>query len=275
LVNTAAVDFGIVHVGDTVAQKNVSVTNSAPTAGLNDVLKGSISTSGAFSASGNLGTGLAAGVSNAPGSLTVGLNTASAGLFSANAVLALASSNADMADLALTDQTVALKGQVNNYAKADMQKTGGVGSLSRSGTTITLNLGTLLQGSGTVDAMLEVLNNVAGLSDLLKGSFDLTGANDFIFSGFNDFSGLAAGDAYAGLDVSLDTATLGLLTDQITLHGFGYNSSGYSDTQDVFLVLTADVVASGGAVPEPRTLALFGIALLGLVLARRRSSTLH
>ena len=275
LVNTAAVDFGIVHVGDTVAQKNVSVTNSAPTAGLNDVLKGSISTSGAFSASGNLGTGLAAGVSNAPGSLTVGLNTASAGLFSANAVLALASSNADMADLALTDQTVALKGQVNNYAKADMQKTGGVGSLSRSGTTITLNLGTLLQGSGTVDAMLEVLNNVAGLSDLLKGSFDLTGANDFTFSGFNDFSGLAAGDAYAGLDVSLDTATLGLLTDQITLHGIGYNSSGYSDTQDVFLVLTADVVASGGAVPEPRTLALLGIALLGLVLARRRSSTLH
>ena len=272
LVNTAAANFGIVHVGDSVAPQSVSVSNNAPVTTLNDVLKGSISANGPFSAAGSLGTGLAAGASSAPGSLTVGLNTAAAGIFNSNATLSFLSANPDMSDLALASQMLLLSGQVNNYAYADILKTGGAGSISRSGNTITLDLGTLTQGTGTVDAMLEALNNVAGLSDLLQGSFNLIGANDFNLTGFAAFSGLAAGGAFTGLDVSFDTTMLGIFTDQIYLNGAGYNSSGYSDAQNLTLVLTADVVASGGTVPEPCSLALVAMALAALLWVRRRSA---
>ncbi len=271
-VNAAAVNFGIVHVGDSVAAQNVSVSNTAPVVALNDVLKGSIYASGPFSAGGSLGAGLAAGASSAPGSLTVAFNTAAAGIFSSNATLSFLSSNPDMNDLTLASQMLQLSGQVNNYAHADILKTGGAGSLTRNGNTVTLNLGILTQGTGTVDAMLEALNNVAGLSDLLQGSFDLSGANDFNLTGFTAFSGVAAGGAYTGLDVSFDTSMLGIFTDQIYLNGSSYNSSGYSDGQNLTLVLTADVVASAGTVPEPRSLALVASALAALLWIRRRSA---
>jgi len=271
LVNTLGVNFGIVHVGDNVTAQNISVSNNAPIAGLNDVLKGSISTAGPFTAGGTLGAGLAAGASNAAGTLTAGLNTSVAGAYNGNATLTFLSSNPDMADLALASQNVALTGQVDNYAVADMLKTGGAGSLTRNGNTITLDFGTLTQGTGTIDTSLEVLNNVTGLSDLLGGSFTLNGANDFGLSGFNAFSGLAAGGTETGLGVSFGTSNLGQFNDQIALDASGSNGSGYSDAQDINLVLKADVVASSGNVPEPGTLALLAIAAGALYATRRRS----
>ena len=77
-LNTNTVNFGIVHVGDVVGSKGVSVSNSAAVADLNDVLTGDITGGGgAFSVSGSLGSGVAAGNTNAS-SLTVGLNTSTA-----------------------------------------------------------------------------------------------------------------------------------------------------------------------------------------------------
>ena len=58
-VNGTTVDFGIVHVGESVTDKNLSVSNIAPAVALNDTMAGSLNgVSGPFGAVGSL-TGLA------------------------------------------------------------------------------------------------------------------------------------------------------------------------------------------------------------------------
>ena len=115
-----SVNFGIVHVGDTVAPQAINVANTASGA-LVDTITGNIgSVSGApfTNGGGNLGTGVAAGQNS--NALTVGLNTSIAGVFTGgsagSAVLSLASHDADLADVALTTSPVTLTAQVNNYA---------------------------------------------------------------------------------------------------------------------------------------------------------------
>ena len=91
-VNTPLVNFGIVHTGDSVAARNVSVTNAAPLAAPNDELRGSLGgAAGPFAASGAL-AGLAAQATDAS-SLSVSLNIASAGAFTGTATLSAASHN--------------------------------------------------------------------------------------------------------------------------------------------------------------------------------------
>jgi hypothetical protein len=82
--NTTVVDFGIVHRGDAVAERGVSVTNAATISAANDSLRASLGgASAGFTASGTV-TGLAAGATDAT-SLRVGLNTAAAGVFAGTA----------------------------------------------------------------------------------------------------------------------------------------------------------------------------------------------
>ena len=85
----SAVNFGVVHKGDTVAAQNISVGNTA-TGALTDVVTGGISgvTGSAFSGSGTLGSGVASGQTNNT-ALSVGLNTSQTGSFSGSASLAL------------------------------------------------------------------------------------------------------------------------------------------------------------------------------------------
>ena len=282
-VTDTLVDFGIVHVGDSVAQQAIAVTNIAASSALNDVLQGSFAgASGSFSSTGDLGLGLDSGDS---ASVFAGLDTSTAGIFSDTATISLASHNADMADLALSDVTVGLQAQVNEYANPVFDFISGDGSLTSSSNTLfELDFGTIVLGSGLFTANLGVLNDVAAPADLLAGLFDLTNAGVFGLLGFDDFgfsgpgvfdslTALGALDLLGGMEVSFDSSSLGLgnYTGSILLNPFGFNTSGYDGAFDeAKLVFTASIV-DGASVPEPGVLVLFiSGSLLVLVFGRRR-----
>jgi hypothetical protein len=268
-VGTTPIDFGIVHVGDVVASRNVAVTNAAAATALNDVLVGSIGTSGAssFTASGNLGSGLGAGQTNNT-SLNVQLNTSIAGIYSGAANLALSSRNADMADLPLATSAIALRAQVNNYANPVYNLVTGDGTLSGSGFSFTLDFGEVVQNAAAETATLRLLNSVLGPADLLEGSFSFDVAL-FALSGFTSFTGLGAGQGLDGLVIAMNTDSLGTFSETITLNAFGYNASGYRGAIEVSLLVRGSVV-EGSAVPEPSTIILIGLGLAGLAAVRRR-----
>jgi hypothetical protein len=273
----SAVDFGIVHVGD-VASQGVSVQNSAPATALNDTLKATIGgTGGAFTNNGGTVSGLAAGGAANSSALLVGLNTATAGIFSGNAVVGLASQNPDMADLNLGNANVALSGQVNKYANAVFGKVSGAGTLSRSGNVFTLDFGNVLQGSGALSALLDVDNAVGGgPADLLDGMLSITDGNDFaaqlLLSAFQNIG--ADGSSGNTLSFLFDTNALGLgsFQDSVDLGWFGHNASGYSDpTRHYTLLVHGNVYTNGGGtVPEPSAALLMLTALAGLAWRRRQ-----
>ncbi len=268
--NTASVNFGIVHVGASVSQ-GVSVTNAAPVTALNDVLVASaIGATGPFTASGSLGAGLAAGQTSTNG-LQVGLNTTTAGTYSGSATFSAASHDGDLSDAALSNLAISLSGQVNNYATDAFKLAGGSGSLSQSGTVYTLDFGSVVKGSGTESATLVAGNTATGPADLLDGSFQFLDPTDFGESGFSAFANLAAGQNTGGLGLTFDTSTVGTFMDTIVLSGLGHNASGYSGALgDIELVVRGTVTTQATTgVPEPATLALFGLGIP--LLLRRRS----
>jgi hypothetical protein len=273
-VQPATVNFGIVHVGQAVALQGVSVQNTAPVTGSNDTLNASIGgATGPFTTNGGSVNGLAAGAAANTTALKVGLNTATAGVYSGNATVSLASHNPDMADLTLVAQAVALTGQVNNYANGALRKNGGEGSFGSAGSVYTLDLGTLFHNTGLRSANLGALNDVLGPSDLLDGSFELLDVMDFGVSGFNPFANLGAGQSVDNLLASLDTSNLGAFQDIYRLHLFGHNESGFREALgDLTLILRGNVIEFSANVPEPDSLLLMLIALAGLRATRRRKA---
>jgi hypothetical protein len=268
-VQPDTVDFGIVHVGDSAASQAVAVSNTA-TGALTDVVQGGFSAvEGPFNGSGNLGAGVAAGDTDNT-SLNVGLDTGSAGVFNGSATLGLVSHNADLADLALPDETVALTAQVNNFADPTFTFLSGDGTFSGSGDSFLLDFGTIQPGSDvSLSATLSLLNDVLAPADSLSGIFDLSNADIFVLSGFDDFSALLPGASIDDLIVSLDTTLLGvgLFTGNVILDPTGFNESGFSGALDpVTLAFRAQVV------PVPAAVWLFGsgfIALFGIARRRR------
>ena len=269
-VNTGVVDFGIVHKGDVVTARNVSVTNTAAIAAPNDVLVGTIGgAAGPFNASGSL-AGVAAQASDTS-SFSVGLSTANAGVFNGSANAAFASRNPDMADLAIGNSTVTLKAQVNNFATLALQRVAGAGPLSASAGGYILDFGTIQLGSAGLMAELGVFNVASGPADLLNGSFAFGAGAGFTFDGFGPFAGMAAGDGRDGLDIVFGSSSLGSFSQTFTISSFGSNTSGYQGQAFDTTVMLRGTVVSVAAIPEPETYLLMASGLIAVWVARRRS----
>ncbi len=268
---TQPINLGIVHVGDAAPHANVSVTNTANGA-LNDaLLLGFASAGTGLTGSSNVGaTGLAGGQTNSA-ALNVAMNTGSAGTFNGNVNFAAASHDSELTDLALAQVAVAVSGQVNNYATSAFVFGNGAGTFSQNGSIYTLDFGTVFQGSGLLDTTLFAENGALGPADLLDGSFNFLDGMDFGESGFNPFTNLAAGQQTNALLLALNTASLGMISDDIVLDGTGHNASGYSAAVgDITLIVRANVIERNNGVPEPGTLALLALAVLLLLGAHQR-----
>jgi hypothetical protein len=227
-----SVDFGIVHVGDVVGAQTVSVTNTAPSAALNDTLAGGFVNlpAGPFDGSGSV-SGLGAGQTDAA-NLAIGLDTSSAGIFDLSGqYLQFASQNPDMADLDLGTLGLDLFAQVNNFANPVFDILSGPGSLTRTGDLFEFSLGTVLDTSGPFSIELGLFNDTTGPSDFLAGTFDFSLASSFGITGSQTFSGLDAGD-FTSFVVDFNPMSLGLgfYSEMLTLSATGSNASGFSGT---------------------------------------------
>lgn len=280
--NAGSVNFGVVHVGDGIVTRHLTISNVA-TGALTDNLTASLSGGSApFAASGNLGAnGLSVGASPDTTSLTVTLNAGTAGTYTDSATLTLGSHNSDMADLSLGSQSIALSGQVNYYADARFTTTSPY-TLTGGGTSYTLDFGNILLGSGPISADMGVLNFTVGdqtNTDTLTGMFDLSGLGSYFTQiGFTPYAlpsgspfSRLGGQTLGGLFLNLNPTSLGLLTGSILLTNLSsVNASSSTSLAPITLNFRANVYQS--SVPEPATLWLFGSAAFGWAARRRLSS---
>jgi hypothetical protein len=276
------VDFGVVRKGDLVAAQAVSIGNSVSGA-LTDVLTGGFgAVDGPFTGSGDLGTGVAAGDTDTS-SLTLGLGTATAGVFSGTAAFDLNSHNDDMSDIAALATDLLLTAQVNELASPEYQQQSGDGSLSGGGLSFVFDFGDILEGSTTLlDASLALLNEQlvavdpgTGIiaQDNLDGAFGIPVSSVFDFSNFDDFIDLIAGGGLDDLLIEFDPTgrAVGTYSDRVFLDGLStYTGLGDVVLPQVELLVRARVVQGGGSVPLPSILFLFMPGLGGLLWLRRR-----
>ncbi len=80
--------------------------------------------------------------------------------------------------------SVLVKAQVNNFANADFDLLSSLGRLTQTGTSYDLDLGNIVIGK-SINAALQLDNDVAGPADFLRGSFDLAAADDFALHGYD------------------------------------------------------------------------------------------
>jgi hypothetical protein len=176
--------------------------------------------------------------------------------------------NPDMADLDLGTQSLSVTAQVNNYANPVFDLLYGPGSLTGSGTYFELNMGTLMENTGPFTVGLALTNDTEGPSDLLSGTFDISGISSFGLSGFDVFTGLDAGSSTGELSITFDPTTLGFYDEMLTLSAFGYNASGFEQEFAIILKIQAGVAP----IPEPGTLTLLFAGVLALTFVARRRS---
>jgi hypothetical protein len=236
---------GVVHVGSTITQALTianAPANPAFTEGLDAAF---LSNTGSVTSAGTLSL-LGAGAVDSQ-SLVLALNTATSGTISGTATLSLTSDGSGTSGLgttALPSQTITLGATVDTYAVASLKEVSGPGTLTASGSSYTLNLGSVLQGAAALSADVEVLNSATGLADLLGGSFTVTTASTAITNtGLTAFSGLGAGAGDTAPVVKLATTTAGTFSEKITIASAGSNASGYSGALGPITLTVTGIVA--------------------------------
>lgn len=190
------------RVGDSSPTAAISVTNASPDI-FTEALGASLGTAPAgFEATGTIAALGAQGTDDT--SLTVGLNTANAGVFGGGLEVAFASTGLGTTgaeDLALGTQEVALSGRVYQAAIAEV-------------TTPLLDFGIVHVGEAVTAQTIGIVNAapLAGLNDTLAAS--LAGpATGGVFTGSGAVSGLFAGESDdSSMFVAVDTSSAGIFS---------------------------------------------------------------
>ena len=192
------------------------------------------------------------------------LKTAVTGLSYAGGVLAVTNGSSTVATLNLsggytTSEFVFASDKnggtdiqlASNPAQAAIEQTGGAGTITASGNSYTLNLGTVAFDTTAPTADLEVLNNAVTPSATLSGSFTVSGGNTaFTNTGFAAFSGLAAGQADTGLTVALATGAAGTFSETITLAPASNNAAGSTPLATETLTIMGTVAPPQSGTPS-------------------------
>ena len=244
---TAAIDTPLpqayVHVGD--PSPTLAITNTAASDGYSENLIASVAGSSGLAASGSTGDIAPQATSNA---VDLGISTATAGETAGAVTLAYQSDGTGIdgfGPTSIVEQTVNVDVHVNNYAAASIEQSFGSAVLTGSGTSYTLDFGTVIEGSGLVPAGLLVLNNVLGPADTLSGAFtDFSGDTAaFQNSDFGTISALAAGDADFQPEISFSTAQSGQFTETVTLDPVDSNPDYSAPLSPITLTVEGTVVA--------------------------------
>jgi len=261
------VDFGILHVGET-SQRALTITNQAANDGVSEAFNAAFTdTTGDVTATGSIS--LLGPLVTDNTSLMISVDTATAGFKNGTATIGLESDGIGSSGLGisiLADQAIDISGQVNHFADPVVVQLNGDGSLSGADAAFILDLGTILQGDLAATAILGILNDTLAPADTLAGGFDVSGAADFVLSGFEDFDSVNAGDTSTNLNISLESVSVGLFSGTFTLNPRSRNTGGF----DGALPSIAIDVVGEVVIPEPSS----GIFLLagGLALLRRRAT---
>ena len=234
--------FGPVHVGATAAQV-LAIENSttAPAAALDASVA---SVSGAATASGSF-SGLAAGATDAS-SITVGLNTGTAGPANGGATLALISDAGTLGSTGLPGQTIGVSGTVYREAAAALLPLTEIVHVGDPGTA-SLAVANSDPADGYSENLIALLIGTTGSLSIAAG-----GPTGEIAAGATN-SALALGFSTAQAGTVTGTATVGLTSDGGTGAGSidGLGTTALS-AQTVPVAITVDnyadpVVSSDGS----------------------------
>jgi hypothetical protein len=215
ILNTPSIAM-VARVGDPSPSANISVTNSSPDI-YTEGLKASINTvpAGFTNVGGNIGNLAAQGIDAS--TLKIGLVTTTAGSFSGNATLTLASTGAGTTgapDQSLSGQNVALNGKVYTPAVANVGTTNINFGIVHVGDVVPASAGNIAVTNGAA---------VTALNDVLIGTISAS-PSPFSASG-NLGAGLGAGQMNnTSLNVGLNTNTAGVFSGQANLALSSHNA---------------------------------------------------
>ena len=245
ILTAQPIDFGIVHVGDTISPVGVAIKNNASADGFSERLDASFTGSSAGLLTSGSVNNLAAASSNS--AMTLSLDTTTAGVLDGQATVAFVSDGSGVNTLGQTSlgtTDVQVTATVNNFANPALSQVSGDGSLVSTGINeFTLDFGVLDLNASGLTADFNLLNDVVGPADTLAGTWSLTAA-DFSLSGFNSFNNIAAENALGALQIGFSSATPGAFSGSLILSPRSENASGFSGSLDDITLLVQGIVAS-------------------------------
>ena len=145
---------------------------------------------------------------------------------------------------------------ISHPAIATIEQIGGDGALTTNGApnTFVLDLGLTTLNGPAPDRQSWRPNAAVGAADLLDGSFSISGPTVFSNTGFDPFSGVAAGNADTAPVVTLNSTALGQFTETILLDPVDKTAGGVTTPLPrETLIVTGQVVSSLAGAGGPGT----------------------